>query len=140
MLPGGHAAQPVGFLIGLLRGFVEQLVPRLLVPAIPHDAEMDVAIPCVAEADHPHAGLGFQRMDEADKFSGLADGHHDVHRLLLGDGLRRLDQSPAHPPDLSGLGCIVQGDDFQGTLGQHQLVHAVQTFLHFQCPPVKGQQ
>ena len=66
----------------------------ILITAAADNAQMHVAVPGMAEADHPHAGGGFQFVDEADEIRRMADGYYNIHRLLFETASTALTNAP----------------------------------------------
>ena len=103
VLTGGHAAELVGLGIGGIHIGMQLALPCAFITAAADNAQMYVAVAGMAEADHLHAGGRFQFVDEADEICRMADGHHDVHWLLLRNGFHRFDQCTTDLPDVCRL-------------------------------------
>ena len=140
MLAGGDAAEAIGFGIGPVHVFVQLALPRFFIPLAAHDAQVHIAVARVAEADHLHAALGFQVVDEADEVRRAADGHDDIDRLLLGNGLHGLDKRAAHAPDVSALPRVGELDKVERAVLQCQRAHARGIGRDLFASAVKGQE
>ncbi len=100
---------------------------------------MYIAVSGMAEAHHLHAGFLLQRVDELNEIHRMADGHHDVHRLLLRNRFHRLHQRTADLPDLRRPGRIRQGNVVERTVFQGQLPHSGGVGIDLTLMAVEGQ-
>ena len=69
----------------------------------------------------------------------MADGHHDIHRLLFRNGLHGLDQCAPDLPDVRRLCRVGEYDVIQRAVFQCQLTHPRGVGLHLALVTVKGQ-
>ena len=70
----------------------------------------------------------------------MADGHHDVHRLLLGHGLDRHDERTAHLPDVRRLLGTAEHDIVDGAVVERKAAHALDIRVDLALVTVKRQQ
>ena len=70
----------------------------------------------------------------------MADGHNDVHRLLLGHSLDRHNERTAHLPDVGGLLRAAQHDAVDCTVVERKTAHALDIRVDLALVTVKRQQ
>ena len=70
----------------------------------------------------------------------MADGHHDVHRLLLRHSLDRHNERTAHLPNVGGLLSAAQHDVVDGTVVKCKAAHALDIRIDLALVAVKRQQ
>ena len=70
----------------------------------------------------------------------MADGHNDVHRLLLGHSLDRHNERTAHLPDVGGLLRTAQHDAVDRTVVERKAAHTLDIRVDLALVAVKRQQ
>ena len=101
---------------------------------------MHVAVTRMAERDHTHTRGCFQLVDIANEIRRVADGHNDVHRLLLGHGLDRHNERTAHLPNVGGLLRTAQHDAVDCTVVERKTAHTLDIRVDLALVAVKCQQ
>ena len=140
VLTRGYAAVGIRLGVGLLHVVVQLALPCLLVAAVTHYAQMHVAVTRMTERDHTHARGRFQLVDIANEIRRVADGHDNVHRLLLGHGLDRHDERTAHLPDVRRLLGTAEHDIVDGAVVERKAAHALDARIDLALVTVKRQQ
>ena len=70
----------------------------------------------------------------------MADGHDNVHRLLLGHGLDRHNERTAHLPDVGSLFSTAEHDIVDGAVVKRKATHALDIRVDLALVTVKRQQ